>query len=393
MAQSETIIDTLLARAGRNSPKQSITQDTSATPRPETLIPNTPLSAPVFTHRYGQAEKWQDIVLTEAQGKSPVRGDLQPMYGKAGGTLNSLSYQHRLQTGQQQHTGAGGDPPGSGGSHHSHHSNRSSSHDGGDGNHWRPTGPSYPGAPSPPGDPPSGGSNDGSGSRRPAPGGRRQWVRSGQRQPLQPGQAQHYVSTSVSNQPLFVPQISHLPKLPALKSSNFEWKGNTGLLAHFIRRFEHHFSQYGDLAALTFLKTCIPPRYVREVEQFHTLKDALQSLSQWASDSMIHVHKVEQEIRSISQSTSLAQDRQILQTQITKFQHILEINQDFQMTLSSIWPHISKYSEPTAYSTMLSSLNQVAANNQDLGGLKNYVIPFILCLKQQLRFVDEKLTN
>ena len=123
------------------------------------------------------------------------------------------------------------------------------------------------------------------------------------------------------------------------------------------------------------------------------MKDALHSLSQWASDSQIHVHKVEQELKAIPQSTSLAQDRQILQNQISKFQHILEINQDFKMTLASIWPHISKYSEPMAYSTMLSSLNQVAANNQDLGGLKNYVAPFIMCLEEQLRFVDKKLSS
>ena len=99
------------------------------------------------------------------------------------------------------------------------------------------------------------------------------------------------VSTNVNN---YNPRpFMQLPKLPTLKSTDFRWGGDTGLLAFYIRKFRANFALYRDFCALTFLKTCMPsPRYVRQVESCATLDDALELLSIWCSDSHIHTLKV-----------------------------------------------------------------------------------------------------
>ena len=62
------------------------------------------------------------------------------------------------------------------------------------------------------------------------------------------------------------------------------------------------------------------------------------------------------------------------------------------MTLANICTQISKYCEPTLYTTILNNLNTVAARNRDPHGWKNYVLPVIECLNQSLRYIDERIS-
>ena len=185
-----------------------------------------------------------------------------------------------------------------------------------------------------------------------------------------------------------------LPKLPTLRSSDWKWGGQTGLLAYFIRRFHAKFTPYGDLCSLEFLKTCMPSeRYIRQVEACSTLDKALQALSMWCSDSIIHTTHVEHEMHAIPQSNSLADDRRILELQLVKLQHMLDINQHYSMPLANVWPHIAKYADATAYSNIFSNLNHVARNNQDFYGNTNYILPFMLCIREQLKYIDDRISR
>ena len=144
--------------------------------------------------------------------------------------------------------------------------------------------------------------------------------------------------------------------------------------------------------SLAFLKQCVPKKYIQEIDRFYTLDSALKSLNQWCSDSKIHTSKIETELCAIAQSNSLEPDRKIMSDQIMKLQHVLEIDSDFYMSLTTVWTHIVKYFEATSYSTIFNNLNYVARQNSDLQGKKNYILLFLECLKQQLRYINERIS-
>ena len=121
------------------------------------------------------------------------------------------------------------------------------------------------------------------------------------------------------------------------------------------------------------------------------LDSALKSLAQWCLDSKIHTQKTETEMHAIAQSNSFEQDRKIISDQIMKIQRCMEIDSDFFMCLALVSTHISKYYEATLYSTILNNLNSVARQNSDPQGHKNYIFPFLECLKQQLHYIDEHI--
>ena len=93
---------------------------------------------------------------------------------------------------------------------------------------------------------------------------------------------------------------------------------NTGLLAHFLKQFHQTFTPYGDMASLAFLRQCIPNKYHKEIEGHWMLNRALNALSQWCSDTKIHTEKIEQELRSMQNSTNFEQDRAIISKQISQ---------------------------------------------------------------------------
>ena len=62
------------------------------------------------------------------------------------------------------------------------------------------------------------------------------------------------------------------------------------------------------------------------------------------------------------------------------------------MNLATVGTHVSKYFEPTLYKTTLDNLNIVASKNNNPHGRKNYVTPFVECLKQILRYIDDRIS-
>ena len=73
----------------------------------------------------------------------------------------------------------------------------------------------------------------------------------------------------------------YLPHLPPLQISDYEWKGDTGLLSYFLKLFYTNFCCYGNFQVIAFLHACILEEYLPEIEQCFMLKAALHSLSKW----------------------------------------------------------------------------------------------------------------
>ena len=83
------------------------------------------------------------------------------------------------------------------------------------------------------------------------------------------------------------------------------------------------------MSTLAFLRQCIPNRYHKDIEGFWTLNDALNTLSQWCSDSKIHTKQIEQQLRSMPISSSCQQDQAIITKQISQLQCCVEIDESF----------------------------------------------------------------
>ena len=52
-----------------------------------------------------------------------------------------------------------------------------------------------------------------------------------------------------------------------------------------------------------FFCQCIPDDYLKDIEQCFTLKAALKSLLKWASNSHIHMAKLEQKLKNLKKVT------------------------------------------------------------------------------------------
>ena len=90
--------------------------------------------------------------------------------------------------------------------------------------------------------------------------------------------------------------------------------------------------------------------------------------------------------------TSLEQDKSTIKRQIQKINQALEISNDFYLNISTISTYLVKYFESSMYSTMSTQLQTTALNNGDPKGHGNYVIPFLCSLKQQLRYIETKIS-
>ena len=123
-----------------------------------------------------------------------------------------------------------------------------------------------------------------------------------------------------------------------------------------------------------------------------TLDGALNELAQWASNSKIHTEKVEMELRNMPKCTNLERDRAALRKQISKINNCMEISDDFYLNISTISTYLIKYHDPSLYPTMIGHLYTVANGNNDPKGHGNYVLPFLCSLKQQLRYIENKIS-
>ena len=188
----------------------------------------------------------------------------------------------------------------------------------------------------------------------------------------------------------YFPNYLSLPKLLPLTPLSFAWNGDCGILPHWLRRFRKYFSNYDDLSAISFLRTCVPTQYYKDIDGQYTLAGALHELSQWASDMSIHTEKIEVTLRGLNKSTSLEGDKFTLRKQITHVTCTLEISEDYYMNIAQCCTHLAKYHDPTAYMIMHQQLKDVTIANHDPQGRRNYVVPFLHSLKVQLRSMDNK---
>ena len=70
----------------------------------------------------------------------------------------------------------------------------------------------------------------------------------------------------------------------------------------------------------------------------------------------------------------------------------MEISDDFYLNISTISTYLVKYFEPSMYSTMSNQLHTTAISNGDPKDHSNYVGPFLCSLKQQLRYIETKIS-
>ena len=118
----------------------------------------------------------------------------------------------------------------------------------------------------------------------------------------------------------------------------------------------------------------------------------LEQLGQWASDAKIHTERIEMELRSMPTCTSFEKDHNTLRKQIVKINNCMEISDDFYLNISTISTYLVKYFEPSLYPTMIRHLYTVANSNNDPKGDGNYIVPFLCSLKQQLRYIGNKIS-
>ena len=130
--------------------------------------------------------------------------------------------------------------------------------------------------------------------------------------------------------------------------------------------------------------------HLKDVEGQFTLDGTLEQLGQCASDTKIHMEKVEMELHNMPKCMSLEQDRNTLRKQIAKINNCMEISDDFYLNISTISTYLIKYFEPSLYPTMSGHLYAVANSNNDPKGQGNYVVPFLCSLKQQLWYIENK---
>ena len=139
----------------------------------------------------------------------------------------------------------------------------------------------------------------------------------------------------------------------------------------FLKSFYRNFKSYGNFQEVGCLRQCIPTDYLKDIEQCFTLKSVLKSLYKWASDSQIHMEKLEHKLKNLTKSESFTGDKYILKQQLMIFQHCIEVNECFFLLIASIGIHVSKYSNGSnLYWTIMKKLDNLAGKYGDSWGRK-----------------------
>ena len=105
------------------------------------------------------------------------------------------------------------------------------------------------------------------------------------------------------------------------------------------------------------------------------------------------MEKLERRLKNLAKSETFPRDKYIIKQQLSIFQHCLDINDSFFLSIATIGTHICKYSDGSGlYWTISKRLDKLAGRLGDLCGHRNYIGPFLKILKSTLKTMDERIS-
>ena len=138
-------------------------------------------------------------------------------------------------------------------------------------------------------------------------------------------------------------KASQLTKLPPISHQQYKWNGDKKILSHWLRQFQASFGTHPEQQSVHFLKLCIPAEYRKRIEFNYTLQQCLAKLATFAQDSRIYTVEMEDKLKNLPNSKSLAGNAELLQQQITLLHRCIEINKTYFLDLADINLHVMRY--------------------------------------------------
>ena len=189
------------------------------------------------------------------------------------------------------------------------------------------------------------------------------------------------------------PPQNQLPRLPPINLNNVKWDGNLGSLSFYLRNFRDRFAGYGEQATLPLFFDCMGKQYQRGLRSCRTLDQAINYMSQWASDSKIHTTKIVRKLDALVPSKSLQEDKNLARQYIMLLEECMEINDTFFLSIPDVNVYAAKFYYHTLYDRIVEEMHRAAARHHDPHGRQNYAAPFLYCLRNTLKWLDDRLSS
>ena len=93
----------------------------------------------------------------------------------------------------------------------------------------------------------------------------------------------------------------------------------------------------------------MPRVHWNDIERCTTLKEAMNRMLFWSSDTKVHTEKIEQKLKQIGKGKTMTQDRTILTQQIRLITKLLETDHKYYASVPALLDHAAKYHTPDLY--------------------------------------------
>ena len=136
----------------------------------------------------------------------------------------------------------------------------------------------------------------------------------------------------------------------------------------------------------------MPRVHWNDIERCTTLKEAMNKILFWSSDTKVHTEKIEQKLKQIGKGKSMTHDRTILSQQIRLVSQLLETDHKYYASVPALLGHTAKYHTPDLYTIIQDDLPTYSQTWNDPERTFNYVKVFLEILKKYYKLTNNKIS-
>merc|ERR1711867_291356 len=189
------------------------------------------------------------------------------------------------------------------------------------------------------------------------------------------------------------PKSPPLLKLPGITREQYFWDGDTSTLKSKIRLWTREFSKHSPNQVVPWIRSLLPEYYQWRLDQAKNFQECVDALLVLVNDEDVYIKKIEAEIRSYPNCTTIREDKRYLNFLSMKVTKLMDIDQNYVVSPSQCTEFFSKISSQSEQKELNKTIKARQRKANDRLGTMNYERPLQNIIVQQLKLIDTTLSG